>query len=435
MRQDSTTGDWYACSAHFLWVGERTRGLDGAHVAFLEGVHNPVGAKIGPSATPDEVVALAERLNPERIPGRLTLITRLGADHVEELLPPLLTAVRESGVPVLWVCDPMHANTFVTGGGHKTRRFDVVMQEIEGFFAAHRSVGTWPGGVHLEITGENVTECLGGCRGRERGAARPSLRDALRPAPQRAPVARPRLPRRRAHARFLTPCGRQEPRVEGRWLARDRHLAVIGTGLIGASAALAAREAGVARVRAGIPTRRRSPSRRSAARSTRRRALAGRARGRRARARRRARGRAARAGAARCSTRRPTTASSRTSARPRARSSRSPSPTAASSAVTRSAVPRRGAPERATADLFDGRDLVPDAGAVDASRALQARPRLRRLAAAPGRSRSTPERTTASWRSRATCRTPSRTCSSTRRARRAWTVTTRCRLPGGRSAT
>lgn len=161
-RKDSTTGDWYACSAHLLWVGERTRGLDGAHVAFLGGVHNPVGAKIGPTATPDDVVALAERLNPDRIPGRLTLITRLGFDRVEELLPPLLRAVRESGVPVLWVCDPMHANTFVTPSGHKTRRFDDVMSEIEGFFAAHRSVGTWPGGVHLEITGENVTECLGG---------------------------------------------------------------------------------------------------------------------------------------------------------------------------------------------------------------------------------------------------------------------------------
>jgi 3-deoxy-7-phosphoheptulonate synthase len=161
-RRDSTTGDWYACSAHFLWVGERTRGLDGAHVAFLEGVHNPVGSKIGPAATPDDVVALAERLNPDRVPGRLTLIVRLGADRVEELLPPLLRAVRESGIPVLWACDPMHANTFVTGGGHKTRRFDDVMREIEGFFAAHRSVGTWPGGVHLEITGEDVTECLGG---------------------------------------------------------------------------------------------------------------------------------------------------------------------------------------------------------------------------------------------------------------------------------
>ncbi len=117
-RRDSTTGEWYACSAHFLWVGERTRGLDGAHVAFLEGVGNPIGAKVGPAATPDEVVALAERLNPHRIPGRLTLIARLGADHVEELLPPLLVAVRESGVPVLWACDPMHANTFVTPSGH-----------------------------------------------------------------------------------------------------------------------------------------------------------------------------------------------------------------------------------------------------------------------------------------------------------------------------
>jgi 3-deoxy-7-phosphoheptulonate synthase len=161
-RKDSTTGDWYACSAHFLWVGERTRGLDGAHVAFLEGVHNPVGAKVGPAATPDDVVALAERLNPDRVPGRLTLIARLGAERVEELLPPLLRAVCESGVPVLWICDPMHANTFLTPSGHKTRRFDEVLREIEGFFAAHRSVGTWPGGVHLEITGEDVTECLGG---------------------------------------------------------------------------------------------------------------------------------------------------------------------------------------------------------------------------------------------------------------------------------
>ncbi len=112
--------------------------------------------------TPDDVVALCERLNPERIPGRLTLVTRLGADRVRELLPPLLRAVRESGVPVLWVCDPMHANSFVTPSGHKTRRFDDVLREIEGFFAAHHEVGTWPGGVHLEITGENVTECLGG---------------------------------------------------------------------------------------------------------------------------------------------------------------------------------------------------------------------------------------------------------------------------------
>jgi 3-deoxy-7-phosphoheptulonate synthase len=162
VRRDSTTGDWYACSAHFLWVGERTRQPDGAHVEFLTGVENPVGAKIGPTATPDEVVALAERLNPGRIPGRLTFVSRLGADRVREALPPLVRAVRECGVPVLWACDPMHANTFVTSSGHKTRRFDDVLAEIEGFFAAHRQVGSWPGGVHLEITAEDVTECLGG---------------------------------------------------------------------------------------------------------------------------------------------------------------------------------------------------------------------------------------------------------------------------------
>jgi 3-deoxy-7-phosphoheptulonate synthase len=162
VRRDSTTGDWYACSAHFLWVGERTRQPDGAHVEFLTGVENPVGAKIGPTATADEVVALAERLNPGRIPGRLTFVSRLGADRVRETLPALVRAVRESGVPVLWACDPMHANTFVTPSGHKTRRFDDVLAEIEGFFAAHREVASWPGGVHLEITGEDVTECLGG---------------------------------------------------------------------------------------------------------------------------------------------------------------------------------------------------------------------------------------------------------------------------------
>jgi 3-deoxy-7-phosphoheptulonate synthase len=161
-RRDSTTGDWYACSAHFLWAGERTRGIDGAHVEFLSGVNNPIGCKVGPNATPDELVALAERLNPNRIPGRLTLIARLGADRVQELLPPLLRAVRETGNPVLWICDPMHANGFVSTSGHKTRRFDDILREIEGFFAAHREVGTWPGGVHLEITGEDVTECLGG---------------------------------------------------------------------------------------------------------------------------------------------------------------------------------------------------------------------------------------------------------------------------------
>lgn len=161
-RKDSLTGDWYACSAHMLWIGERTRELDGAHVEFFSGVHNPIGVKLGPAATADEVVALCERLNPRRLPGRLTLIARMGADRVRELLPPLLRAVRESGIPVVWACDPMHANVFRTASGVKTRRFDDVMREIEGFFAAHRAVGTWPGGVHLEITGEDVTECLGG---------------------------------------------------------------------------------------------------------------------------------------------------------------------------------------------------------------------------------------------------------------------------------
>ena len=161
-RQDSLTGDWYDCSAHMLWVGERTRQLDGAHVEFLSGVQNPIGSKIGPTATADEVLALCERLNPGRIPGRLTLITRMGATRIEELLPPLLEAVRDAGHPVVWTCDPMHGNTFTTEGGHKTRRFDDILAEIAGFFSAHRSVGTWPGGVHVELTGDAVTECLGG---------------------------------------------------------------------------------------------------------------------------------------------------------------------------------------------------------------------------------------------------------------------------------
>ena len=161
-RRDSTTGDWYDCSAHMLWIGERTRQVEGAHVEFFAGVHNPIGCKLGPTATADDVVELAERLNPGRVPGRLTLISRMGAERVRELLPPLLRAVRESEQPVVWVCDPMHANVFKTASGLKTRRFDVIMDEIEGFFAACRSEGAWAGGVHLEFTGDAVTECLGG---------------------------------------------------------------------------------------------------------------------------------------------------------------------------------------------------------------------------------------------------------------------------------
>jgi 3-deoxy-7-phosphoheptulonate synthase len=161
-RRDSLTGDWYDCSAHLLWIGERTRGLDDAHVAFFAGVHNPLGCKVGPEATAADVLGLCERLNPLRIPGRLTLITRLGADRAAEALPPLLAAVRDAGHPVAWVCDPMHGNLIRTASGRKTRDFESIMAEIELFFDAHRAAGTWPGGVHLEFTGEDVTECLGG---------------------------------------------------------------------------------------------------------------------------------------------------------------------------------------------------------------------------------------------------------------------------------
>jgi 3-deoxy-7-phosphoheptulonate synthase len=161
-RRDSTTGDWYCCSGHMLWIGERTRDPRGAHVEFFSGVHNPLGVKLGPSATPDAALELCERLNPGRIPGRLTLVARMGAEQVFELLPPLLRAVREAEHPVVWACDPMHANVFKTESGVKTRRFDAIMAEIEGFFAACRRERVWPGGVHIEFTGEDVTECLGG---------------------------------------------------------------------------------------------------------------------------------------------------------------------------------------------------------------------------------------------------------------------------------
>jgi 3-deoxy-7-phosphoheptulonate synthase len=161
-RQDSLTGDWYDCSAHMLWIGERTRQLDGAHLEFLRGVRNPIGCKLGPTATPDEALEICETLNPERTPGRLTLISRMGADRVEDGLRPLLAAVRDAGHPVVWACDPMHGNTFTSAGGKKTRHLDAVLSEIAGFFAAHRAEGTWPGGVHVELTGDDVTECLGG---------------------------------------------------------------------------------------------------------------------------------------------------------------------------------------------------------------------------------------------------------------------------------
>ncbi|HXW33698.1 MAG TPA: 3-deoxy-7-phosphoheptulonate synthase class II [Acidimicrobiales bacterium] len=161
-RQDSLTGDWYDCSAHMVWCGERTRQADGAHVEFLSGLKNPVGCKIGPTASVEDVLSICDRLDPERTPGRLTLITRMGAHGVAERLPPLLQAVRDAEHPVVWECDPMHGNTFTSDGGRKTRRFDDIMGELRGYFEAHRSVGTWPGGVHVELTGDDVTECLGG---------------------------------------------------------------------------------------------------------------------------------------------------------------------------------------------------------------------------------------------------------------------------------
>ena len=161
-RQDSLTGDWYDCSAHLLWIGDRTRHVDGAHVEFLRGVGNPVGVKVGPSASAEEVVELCARLDPERTPGRLMLISRMGVDRVEEALPPLVRAVRAAGHPVVWECDPMHGNTYTTDSGHKTRDFAAIMSEIRSFFAVHRAEASWPGGVHVELTGDDVTECLGG---------------------------------------------------------------------------------------------------------------------------------------------------------------------------------------------------------------------------------------------------------------------------------
>ncbi len=161
-REDSLTNDWYDCSAHMLWIGERTRSLDGAHVEFLSGVKNPIGCKIGPTASAEDVVEICRALNPEAIPGRLTLITRMGAKNVTELLPPVLEAVAKADIPVVWACDPMHGNTFTSETGHKTRHFNDVLSEVQGFFEAHRQAGTNPGGIHVELTGEDVTECLGG---------------------------------------------------------------------------------------------------------------------------------------------------------------------------------------------------------------------------------------------------------------------------------
>jgi 3-deoxy-7-phosphoheptulonate synthase len=161
-RIDSRTGLHYDLSAHFLWIGERTRALDGAHVEFAASIRNPIGIKIGPQATPAGVRALIRRLSPDGEPGRLTLITRLGAGLIRTLLPPIVEAVEAEGIPVAWVCDPMHGNTFEAPSGHKTRRLADVLEEVQGFFEVHRRIGTHPGGIHIEFTGDNVTECVGG---------------------------------------------------------------------------------------------------------------------------------------------------------------------------------------------------------------------------------------------------------------------------------
>jgi 3-deoxy-7-phosphoheptulonate synthase len=164
-RIDSRTGLRYDVSAHLPWIGERTRALDGAHIAFAREIRNPVGVKIGPGAVAEDVLALIDALDPEREPGRLTLITRMGAKRVRTMLPPLVEKVAASGAQVAWVCDPMHGNTFEAPSGHKTRRFDDVIDEVMGFFEVHRRLGTHPGGIHIEFTGDDVTECVGGGHG------------------------------------------------------------------------------------------------------------------------------------------------------------------------------------------------------------------------------------------------------------------------------
>jgi 3-deoxy-7-phosphoheptulonate synthase len=163
-RIDSLTGRWYDCSAHLLWIGDRTRDLGGAHVEFLRGVENPVGLKCGPTLEPDDLLRLIDVLDPQNVPGRLTLIARMGHDKVEAKLPPLIRAVRRAGAKVVWSCDPMHGNTIKSSTGYKTRPFDRILAEVRGFFAVHRAEGTHAGGVHVEMTGQDVTECIGGAQ-------------------------------------------------------------------------------------------------------------------------------------------------------------------------------------------------------------------------------------------------------------------------------
>ncbi len=163
-RIDSTTGDWYATSGHMIWIGDRTRQLDHAHVEYFRGIKNPIGLKCGPSLKPDELLKLADVLNPDNEPGRLTLITRFGNEKVGENLPGMIRAIQREGRSVVWSCDPMHGNTITSNTGYKTRPFDRILSEVKSFFSVHAAEGTHAGGVHLEMTGQDVTECLGGAR-------------------------------------------------------------------------------------------------------------------------------------------------------------------------------------------------------------------------------------------------------------------------------
>ncbi|MDE8603526.1 3-deoxy-7-phosphoheptulonate synthase class II [Marinomonas sp. RSW2] len=161
-RQDSLTGDWFDCSAHMLWIGDRTRQLDGAHVEFLRGVQNPIGVKAGPSMDPEDLVRLCDVLNPKNEPGRLNVIVRMGADKVESGMPKLIQAIQKEGKNVVWSSDPMHGNTVKASTGYKTRRVDDILREVQQFFQVHSAEGSYAGGVHFEMTGQNVTECVGG---------------------------------------------------------------------------------------------------------------------------------------------------------------------------------------------------------------------------------------------------------------------------------
>ncbi|PAF45119.1 3-deoxy-7-phosphoheptulonate synthase class II [Helicobacter sp. 11S02596-1] len=172
VRQDSLSGQWYDCSAHMLWIGERTRGLEQAHLEFLRGVKNPVGVKIGPKATKEDILGICEILNPHNEPGRLNLIVRMGADVIRENLPKLLRQINPEGREILWSCDPMHGNTIKASSGYKTRVFDSILSEVKSFFEIHQAEGSYAGGVHLEMTGQDVTECVGGsCAITEAGLA------------------------------------------------------------------------------------------------------------------------------------------------------------------------------------------------------------------------------------------------------------------------